>query len=403
MSERDTGAHSSAEIPVKSLALAPSAFAPSLGGVEELVRQMAHEQERRGGSSVVVTMRWPHSLPEEETIEGTPVRRFVLPAPGRRPDRLARFMTRASSRTSAVAQVLADRQVDLVHVQCVSPSAWYVARAARQRGLPLVVSLQGELSMDADGAYEHSWFLRRTLKRLMRTADAVTACSRSTLDEATSWAGLDLGARGSVVPNGVRAAELIGAAPHEHPRRYAFATGRHVHNKGFDVLVDAFAEIERGGGSPWDLLLAGSGPDFEALRARCLAAGLEGRVHLLGRVDRATTARLLMGCEAVIVPSRQEPFGIVNLEAMASGRPVIASDVGGIPEIVQDGSTGLLVPPGRTGALASAILALANDAELRRSLGEAASAAATAFEWQHIMEQYDEVHRRAIRSRAPRP
>jgi glycosyltransferase involved in cell wall biosynthesis len=385
------------------VALAPSAFAPSLGGVEELVRQLAHEQEAAGGRPLVVTMRWPLDLPAAEVVEGTPVRRFVFRAPDGRPrDRLAS----AATSPFVVRRVLAalrSHHAELVHVQCVSAGARPVARAARLAGLPLVVTLQGELTMDATGVYERSSSLRRTLRELLATADAVTACSRSTLDEASTWAQLDLGARGTVVPNGVRRAELVEVAPFEHPRPYLFALGRHVPQKGFDVLVEAFGRLVAAGDQTTDLLLAGDGPEHGRLGEQVLRAGLADRVTLVGRTDRRQTAALLAGCAAFVLPSRHEPFGIVNLEAMAVGRAVVASDVGGVAEVVEDGQTGLLVPPGRADALAAALRGVLDDPTLASRLGVAGRRRAARFEWSEVARRYDEVYERAAsRARAER-
>jgi glycosyltransferase involved in cell wall biosynthesis len=91
-------------------------------------------------------------------------------------------------------------------------------------------------------------------------------------------------------------------------------------------------------------------------------------VTFLGWKGRAQVAELLHGCEVFVLPSRSEPFGIVLLEAMACKKPIIATTVGGIPEIIEDGKTGILVEPDNPDALAKALIALLRNPALRRTI-----------------------------------
>jgi len=117
------------------------------------------------------------------------------------------------------------------------------------------------------------------------------------------------------------------------------------------------------------LLLVGDGPEERLLRSRAAELGLGGSVRFLG--FRQDIPSLLALAEALVLPSLNEGFGLVLLEAMAMGKPVVASAVGGIPEVVLDGRTGLLVPPADPEALAVAILRLLEDPRAAQRLGEA--------------------------------
>lgn len=99
-----------------------------------------------------------------------------------------------------------------------------------------------------------------------------------------------------------------------------------------------------------------------------------------------------------MLPSRHEPFGIVNLEAMAAGKAVLATRVGGVPEVVVDGETGILVPPGDPEALAEGIRRLAGDPALRERLGAAGRERARLFSWDVVTEQYLEVYRKVSKA-----
>jgi glycosyltransferase involved in cell wall biosynthesis len=140
------------------------------------------------------------------------------------------------------------------------------------------------------------------------------------------------------------------------------------------LLADAFARVARG-----QLLLAGQGS---------LRSHLEGRerVHLLGL--RTDVPELLSACDIFALASNWEGHPVAILEAMAAGLPVVATAVGGVPEIVEHGRTGLLVSPGDTGAFAAAINALAGDPGLRREIGQAAREKAMCFSVSNMVESY---------------
>ena len=123
-------------------------------------------------------------------------------------------------------------------------------------------------------------------------------------------------------------------------------------------------------------LVAGDGPDREALTAQIDGLGVKN-VQLLGRIDSIPT--LLAAADIACVPSLTEGQGIFALEAMAAGLPVVASNVGGLPEMIEDGVTGLLIPPSSPDAIATAISQLRRSHDLRTRLGLAAQAKAQAI------------------------
>jgi len=363
-----------------------------MGGVEEATRNLAAQHRARGDLPIVVTMRWPKDLPASETIDGIPVRRHVFRLPERRPRALAAYALENRATQRSVNRQLVAHGANLVHVNCVSANAWYASRAARKLGLPLVATLQGELTMDASGVYSRSTALPGLLRRLLADADAVTACSRHTLSEAESFTGVALGQRGRVIPNGVCVAELRDATPARRGRPYVLAIGRHVHQKGFDVLVEAWAKLQTTVFEPIDLVIAGDGPERDSLIAQARDRGVEGMIQFPGRCDRATTASLFSGCLAFVLPSRHEPFGIVNLEAMAAAKPVVATDVGGVAEVVEAGVTGLLVPAGDSGALAAALGQLVTNPGLAAELGRRGAQRSADFDWSRIAAEYNRVY-----------
>jgi glycosyltransferase involved in cell wall biosynthesis len=153
----------------------------------------------------------------------------------------------------------------------------------------------------------------------------------------------------------------------------AFA-GRLGPQKGLDVALSALASVPG-----VTLAIAGAGPDRRGLERRADELGLAGRVRFLGSLSRDGVLRLFRAADASLLPSSWENFPHTVVEALAVGTPVIATAVGGVPEVVRDGGNGLLVPAGDPDGLASAIARFFEDEELRRRLGVAAAPSVAGF------------------------
>lgn len=144
--------------------------------------------------------------------------------------------------------------------------------------------------------------------------------------------------------------------------------GRLVREKGIDLFLQALTSVRQ----PWRAIIAGDGMEAASLEARARELGLDGAVTFAGWQDEAQMAALYRLASLVVMPSRwPEPSGIIGLEAMAHGRPVVAFATGGIPEWLEHGVTGLAAAPGDPAALASAISTVLGDAALAARMGEA--------------------------------
>jgi glycosyltransferase involved in cell wall biosynthesis len=149
--------------------------------------------------------------------------------------------------------------------------------------------------------------------------------------------------------------------------------GRLVAVKAHGVLVEAFAALVAAGVDA-RLTLVGDGPRSDALEARVRDRGLSDRVTFAGRVGQDEIGAFYKAADVFCLPSFAEGVPVVLMEAMASGLPVVSTAVNGIPELVEDGVSGLLVVPGRSDLLAAALRKLADDPALRAELGEAGRA-----------------------------
>lgn len=375
------------------VALFASAFHPHVGGVEEVVRQLAHALRHRGDDAIVITNRWPRDLAREDAHEGIPIFRLPLRAPEQSfKSHLSYHLTHRTVQRE-VAQILREREVDMIHVHCVSANALYGQLASRKLGLPIVVTSHSERTMDATRIFERSHFMNNVLRTSLATVDYVTACSRNTLDDLLHFMNGRICPRNKVIYNGVDLSEFSQGRRSPHPRPYIFALGRFVKPKGFDLLLRAYAKSTAA--ETHDLVLAGDGPEQETLEALIRDLSLSSRVHLPGRVDRAGALALMENSSFFVLSSRHEGFPMVCLEAMGSSKAIVATAVGGVPESVVHEVNGLLVPKEDWRALADAISRVASDAELRDLLGIAGRQRVEQLSWQSIAAEYAEVYQEA--------
>ncbi len=369
-----------------NVAIFASLFHPHFGGVEELCRQLAIELRHQGHGAIVLTNRYPRSLPSHEVYQGTPVYRLPFREPNVGPKSAVTFALTRPLIDRRVRAILRQHAVGVAHVQCVSSNGYYALRASRAMSLPLVVTLQGELTMDATDLFARSAFARRTLADCMAAAGVVTGCSGKTLADGEAFFGRPLGDRGRVVFNGASVGDFAAAELHRRGRPYVFAIGRLVPQKGFDVLLRAFAADVP---ATHDLLLAGDGPERASLERLAAELGLGDRVVFLGRADRATVPGLFAGSAFFVLPSTaDEGLPVVTAEAMAAGKAVVATRSGGAPEAVLDGVTGLIVDKGDVVGLGAAMRRVATDDGLLDRFAAAGRARSAAFAWPTIAAQY---------------
>jgi glycosyltransferase involved in cell wall biosynthesis len=217
-----------------------------------------------------------------------------------------------------------------------------------------------------------SW-LFGTADRLMRAGTSMIVCPAHAVRNAGMRAHTCRAERSIVIPNAVDVAAFRRA--HHSPRTPRILTvGRLAFPKTFELLLRALAILEPG---TFRAAIAGDGPQRHQLEDAIAALGLTNAVQLLG--TRSDVVNLLADSDLFVLSSRSECLPMSVIEAMAAGLPVVASAVGGVPELVEHGRTGILVPPDDPALLADAIAQLARDAGLRRRMGEAGRARAEAL------------------------
>jgi glycosyltransferase involved in cell wall biosynthesis len=286
-----------------------------------------------------------------------------------------------------LARWLRRHRPDLVHLH-TAWATWLGGWAAYSAGVPAIATCRMERR------FARGWRTRLIYETLVQRAVAISTSIADSLA-----AGGVPRERVCVIPSAVAPARLALRAGREATRRALGAPdgalvlltiGALVHRKGLDVLLDALAGLGRDGLRPL-LWVAGDGPEHASLAAQVVRLGLLEQVRFLGRRD--DIGDLLAAADLFVMPSRDEGLGVAALEAMAAGRPVVATRVGGLQEAVIDGRTGLLVPPDDPNALATALARLLRYEALRVQLGAAGPARiAEAYDAEQMVGAYAQLY-----------
>jgi len=284
-------------------------------------------------------------------------------------------------------------------------SAWVGAMLAERWQLPHIVMYHtlGRVKNSAREAENESWQRIAVERRTMAGADAVIAASQHEKMQMTGLYGAPAD-QIAVIPCGV---DLALFRPHPKgiararlglgQKRVLVFVGRMQPLKGADLLLEALALL--GARHDYHLLVIGGSidqdPELGRLRALAVALGIAGRVSFLGAQPQQRLPLYYSAADLCVVPSHYESFGLVAMEALACGTPVIASRVGGLPTVIRDGENGLLIGWRSPDAFAQGIAAVLSDQTLRRRLTRRARPSVQHFTWQAVADQllavYDEL------------
>jgi len=349
------------------------------GGVQVHVRQLAAELRERGHRAIVVAPGSRTSSDEGVRIVGRPMR---VPYGG-----TVAPISFSPGSWRCIRSAMRAFDPDVIHVhEPLTPSTSMLAVLAASA--PVVATFHAYLErsrlMELAGP---------VLRRVSRRIDAAIAVSDAAASFVRRVAHVPL----EIVPNGVD----VRAFAHPGPPIEGFPVGRKVlwvnrldPQKGFEVMVRAFetlaSELE-----DVRLLVVGDGRDRVAVRS--LPQSVRSRILRLGSLPHSELPRYHAAADVFASPAvGQESFGIVLVEAMAAGVPVVATDIPGYREVVRDGVDGLLVPPNDATALASAIRRVLSEPDLASALASAGRTRAETFSWDAVVPRLEAVYDRVL-------
>jgi glycosyltransferase involved in cell wall biosynthesis len=354
---------------------------------------------------------------KDHTLDGVTIHRFrYAPAPieklthdepaldriSKNPTYLSLVPAYVVAGSLAAARLARRKRYDVVHAFWPIPHGLF-AIAAKRAGKAGMVSTFFSAELHWSGTTRK--VMVPIVQRIVRESDAVTVISSYTAEMLRSIAG---DTRSVVIPFGAAMdppQSVTTRIRHaEDPFELIFV-GRLVARKGVPVLLDAVALLR--GDERLSVRIIGDGPEREALETRAAQLGLAERVAFEGTISADRLRAAVEACDALVLPAivtekgETEGLGVVLIEAMQYGKLVIATDTGGIPDVVEDGATGILVKPGDAVALAAAIRGAMNDpARVGRLAAAGREHATTEFSWDSIVGRLVEVYDAVVGSRA---
>jgi len=377
-----------------------------VGGLGRHVEGLSEGLVKLGHQVTVVTAETP-KLQEREIVEGVEVLRALPHQPPSRDFVESVMLLNLNMVERVISELLnSNVQYDVIHVH-----DWLGAYAGKlfkhALRLPLIATIHATEFGRNNGLHSD---LQRHISDLewwlCYEAWQVIVCSRYMEREVQHIFGLPKD-KLRAIPNGIDPNKLKASDSGDQSEirsKYArpdekivLFVGRLVREKGVWLVIDAFRELLHAVPEA-KLIIVGKGPEEMYLRDYARRLGLEHKVCFTGFVDDQTRNHLYHLCHVAVFPSLYEPFGIVALEAMALGKPVIVSDTGGLGEVIEHGLTGLKFPSGNSRALTRALSDVLLDFNLAQSLATEGKKEANHYTWDKVARSTSDVYREVIRS-----
>jgi glycosyltransferase involved in cell wall biosynthesis len=357
-------------------------FWPNIGGPEVIGAKLVLALRQRGYEVVVVTRHESFEQPDEVTYGDVPIRRFPFYQAFEQRDvrQLAEILRQ-------VVRLKRSFRPDFVHVNFLGPSAVFHRQTFAAHPAPLLVTLRGMLP-------DQFFQAGSGLSSVFGLANWISANALAALEPVRRNLPA-MAERSSVIYDGLDPlTDPPDPLQFEAPR--LLCVGRLAPEKGFDLAVSAFVGLSQRFPTA-RLIIGGDGPERPSLERQVAELGLTSRVDFVGWVAPKRVQALMNSASLVVLPSWTEALPLVAAEAGQVARPVVATRVGGMPEVVVDGETGLLVEPGDSMALEAAIASLLEDPPRAERLAQAARRRAEElFSLDRCVGAYDALYRRLI-------
>lgn len=364
---------------MKILFQSPGYLPDVIGGLEVLANHLLQELQRRGNEILGVTNCIGEQSPglyeySNIKVQKLPFHRVLL----------SENLAEIARVQGQLADIVQHFQPDLIHLNSALPCSFFFLRRGRLTNVPRLLTLHSEIRPKSTSGLQ---------TRLMKEASALVAVSQSVANDVVATVE-ELSAKLYVIRNALPVPSLQPSPIEMLPANFMCA-GRLVRDKGVDVAVEAMSLLQSKGVNA-TLAIFGHGPERSNLENLVRARGLENVVKFRGWALPEDVYRMIKDATAVIVPSRyREPFGLIALQAALIGRPVVASKVGGLTEIVVQGDTGFLVPPDDPAALAAAMVGIIRPGGPAPAMGDRARKHATrTFDFSHFVDEYENIYAR---------
>lgn len=349
-------------------------YVPFMSGAERFVQEVG-KRLSVDTPITLITARFRRDLPVEETLDGMRVIRVGF---GTSFDKfLFPFLCAWKARTI---------DADIVHavMESYAGIALMIYRKFRPQ-MPTILTLQsGSITSARVRAKVPDWLLRT----IHTVPHKIHSISQALAERARAYGAKDADL---VIPNGADLERFFAAKGTPKTATQLVSVGRLHSDKAFDVLIRAMALVHKKRPAV-TLSIAGEGEDRSALTKLIQELDLAKVVRLLGNMEYADVPKFMAGAAVFVCPSRAEGLGNVFVEAQAVGTAVIGTRVGGIPDVIEDDVSGVLVPPEDPEALATAIIELVDHPEQRERLERAAADRLQRYSWNLIAHQIDELY-----------
>lgn len=351
-------------------------FPPHVGGVGVHIHTLSKELVKQGHDVYVIT--YPHKNIED--IDGI----HVIGTRGLNIPGVRGLMFKKNAK-KALENLLEKEDIDIIHGHYLFPAGAAAVEVGNEHGIKTYVTAHGS---DMFEVYKKQPLMRSTIKNVLKRADCVLAVSNALKHEIIATGVTGISDKTRICWNSVDINKFSLKENNSFKEEYKLTdkpivlfVGNIIKRKNVESLIDA----KKIANSDYYLVIVGDGPLFKKLKKKVEDENIRDVIFTGSRTD---VENVIPSCDVLVLPSFSESFGLVLIEALACGKPVIGSNVGGITEIITD-DVGLLVDPNKVSTIAQAIDNVINDVEFRLSLASNARDRAIIFSEVNI--PYDEV------------
>ena len=351
-------------------------FPPHVGGVGVHIHTLSKELVKQGHEVYVIT--YPHK--DIKDIDGI----HVIGTRGLNIPGVRGLMFKMNAK-KALEELLEKEDIDIIHGHYLFPAGAAAVEVGNAHGIKTYVTAHGS---DMFEVYKKQPFMRSTIRKVLKNADVVFAVSNALRHEIIATGVSGIGDKTKLSWNSVDIDKFSNKGNDSFKREYNLTdkpvvlfVGNLIKRKNVDSLLEA----KKIANSDYYLVVVGDGPLFKKLKKKVEDENIRDVIFTGSRND---VENIIPSCDLLVLPSFSESFGLVLIEALACGKPVIGSNVGGITEIITD-DVGVLVDPNKIPSIARAIDNLVNDEDLRHVLS--LNARNRAIDFSKVIIPYDEV------------